>query len=300
MNSPTVFPIDSSTLLGHALDYAARGWLIFPLAPGSKKPLARSRGFRDATADPVQIRHWWQHTPNANIGLRCGAESGVVVLDLDLYKPGADLALEALETRYGPLPETLASVTPHRGSQRFFRHPGDHVDIRPSASARGIGIDIRADDSYVALPPSVLADCPKAYVWEDVWAEPSEAMAACPAWIWTEDSSRHARPSPESSGGPIPQGARNDTLCRCAGAMRRAGMAVEEILDALRTINRRCQPPLAERELRRIATSIGRYAPAAADHHHLPKSGLRTIAAPRVLVHGGLRTIDAKEVGTWR
>jgi putative DNA primase/helicase len=36
------------------------------------------------------------------------------------------------------------------------------------------------------------------------------------------------------------------------------------------------------------------------DRNGVTKSGLRTIAAPRVLSRGGLRTIDAKEVPTWR
>jgi hypothetical protein len=36
------------------------------------------------------------------------------------------------------------------------------------------------------------------------------------------------------------------------------------------------------------------------DRNGVTKSGLRTIAAPRVLARGGLRTISSKEVPTWR
>src|SRR5437879_2880227 len=80
-----------------ALGYAERGWPVFPVhwpknggcscnkpecdAVG-KHPHTRN-GLLDATVDPVQIRDWWTKWPEANIGVRTGDESGVVVLDLD-------------------------------------------------------------------------------------------------------------------------------------------------------------------------------------------------------------------------
>ena len=57
---------------------------------------------------------------------------------------------------------------------------------------------------------------------------------------------------------------RNTTLARFAGSMRRAGMERGEILAALREINRaRCQPPLDDQELAKIARSVSRYAPGS-------------------------------------
>lgn len=41
-------------ILDAALQFARFGWKVFPLAPGSKVPLARSRGVHDATTDPRQ------------------------------------------------------------------------------------------------------------------------------------------------------------------------------------------------------------------------------------------------------
>jgi putative DNA primase/helicase len=63
--------------------------------------------------------------------------------------------------------------------------------------------------------------------------------------------------------GAIPKVHRNDTLTSLAGTMRRCGMGAEEIEAALLvTNNKRCDPPLAEDEVRKIASSVCRYKPA--------------------------------------
>jgi hypothetical protein len=64
-------------------------------------------------------------------------------------------------------------------------------------------------------------------------------------------------------GGAIPEGHRNDTLMSLAGTMRRRGMGFDEIKAALLVSNsKRCDPPLAEDEVRKVASSVCRYKPA--------------------------------------
>src|SRR6266540_739204 len=66
-----------------------------------------------------------------------------------------------------------------------------------------------------------------------------------------------------SIGVAIPEGQRNDTLTSLAGTMRRRGMGFDEIEAALLvTNNKRCDPPLAEDEVRKIASNVCRYKPA--------------------------------------
>jgi hypothetical protein len=50
--------LPASPILDAALDAAARGWPVFPLAAGGKQPLTK-HGFKDATIDPAQVRAWW-------------------------------------------------------------------------------------------------------------------------------------------------------------------------------------------------------------------------------------------------
>ena len=58
----------------------------------------------------------------------------------------------------------------------------------------------------------------------------------------------------------IREGDRNRNLTSLAGAMRRQGASYEEILEALKLRNEsRCNPPLTEKEVERIAKSVSRY-----------------------------------------
>ena len=77
--------------------------------------------------------------------------------------------------------------------------------------------------------------------------------------------STNGRSAAPKDAGVIAEGARNSGLTSLAGAMRRRDMGEEAILAALLKENEtRCSPPLPEAEVRSIAQSISRYAPAAA------------------------------------
>ena len=75
------------------------------------------------------------------------------------------------------------------------------------------------------------------------------------------------RPRRSGSTGPvgerIPNGQRNRELTSLGGTMRRRGMGEGEIFAALYAVNSaRCEPPLEEQEVRKIAASVARYEPA--------------------------------------
>ncbi|CAN5863481.1 hypothetical protein BH24CHL4_BH24CHL4_19540 [soil metagenome] len=59
---------------------------------------------------------------------------------------------------------------------------------------------------------------------------------------------------------------RNDALTREAGRLRRIGWEADEMFGALTVFNQsRCDPPLADAEVRKIANSVARYAPGETD-----------------------------------
>lgn len=94
----------------------------------------------------------------------------------------------------------------------------------------------------------------------------TEAQLAAVVREWGDVGQAPRKPSAPgratgADGGPILSGTRNATLTSFAGTMRRRGMIEREIAAALLAINARCEPPLSEAEVRKIAWSIGRKHP---------------------------------------
>ncbi|MBM4274069.1 MAG: DNA primase [Deltaproteobacteria bacterium] len=266
-----------------ALTYAEWGWPVIalhtPIGAGCScrrpdcgsvgkhphyHPEHLSHGLKDATTDAALIKTWWEVWPEANVGIVTGAASGLVVLDVDPPK-GGDESLEHLEKEYGPLPETVEALTGGGGRHLLFQHPGgtlpNKVNLYP-------GLDIRADGGYIVAPPSVHASG-RTYEWEVMHNPQEMAIAPIPAWllhlIQAGGPHQPARTTLTVEGDKIPAGQRNSTFTSLAGSMRQKGMSPKAIEAALLEENlQRCEPPLTEAEVQKIAHSVGRYAPGPA------------------------------------
>lgn len=247
-----------------ALQFASQGVPVLPVLPGSKTP-ACAHGVKDSTCDRATIEKWWAEA-DYNIGVACGAEAGLLVLDVD--GPIGESSLHEL-CKPADLPNTPTVRTANGGWHYYFALPTgekfkNHVGIRP-------GLDIRTDNGYVVAPPSALEDG-KEYVWELDFDEAE--LAAIPDWllaILKEDTPKANRPVSED--GIIPEGLRNSTLSQIGGALRRHGSSTDSILAALRKENEnRCKPPLIDEEVVRIAESIASYDPKS-DTFHLTDIG---------------------------
>ncbi len=250
-----------------ALWYGERGIPVFPVwwvengvcacgrpcSSPAKHPMTAG-GFKDATTHPATIRRWWGRYPRANIAGVCGAESGVVVLDVD-PRHGGEESLAVLEREHGPLLPGPKVRTGGGGWHYYFRHPGGRV--APAVGLRP-GLDLRADDSYALLPPSGHVSG-GVYTWE----VPLDGanLPLLPPWILKAATSRPARETTApGEDGPIPEGQRNVALTSIAGSFRRLRASEETILTQLRQDNAaRCQPPLPDHELEAIAQSVARY-----------------------------------------
>ena len=156
-------------MLAAALDAAARGWPVFPLRPGGKRPRPELTAWEDrASLDLDRVRRWWTRHPSDNVAIATGP-ARLVVVDLDLARPGdtpppewpdatggADV-LAALADRHG---DTLASTwtveTPSGGLHRYYRAPKAGGPWRNTAGRAGWKIDTRASGGYVVAPGSVV------------------------------------------------------------------------------------------------------------------------------------------------
>jgi len=150
-----------------AQDYAAVGLPVFPLWPGEKNPLTRN-GMLDATTDAGQIRAWWTRWPTANIGIR--PPCGLVVLDVDPRNDGPN-NLNPLVRPNGGLPATWTAVTGDGGQHLWYRAAG------PFRGKLCPGVDIKANNGYLVLPPSVHPNG-NSYVWAN-----DLPIADAPGWL---------------------------------------------------------------------------------------------------------------------
>jgi hypothetical protein len=180
-------------MLAAALDYAMRGWDVFPADTSldEKTGKFRKKSFKAAqysngaswgkTRDPAQIRRDFARWPEASIGLPTGRDNGFFVVETDtkaghasLEKDG-DASLRVLEEKYGALPPTLMAESPSGSRHRYFSWPKGVV-IRNSTSTIAPGIDVRGDGGMVIAPPSVRDD--GVYRWLN-----DNNIADAPQWL---------------------------------------------------------------------------------------------------------------------
>ena len=143
----------SDSLRTHALGYAKRGIYVFPLWPGTKTPMT-AHGFEDATTDQDKINTWWRNTPDANIGIACGA-SGWAVIDFDTAKEEYGEESEELRLTCEREYPTLVARTRSGGYHRIHSQP-ETPTIRNSESRMAPAVDTRGDGGYIVAPPSVV------------------------------------------------------------------------------------------------------------------------------------------------
>ncbi|NLF30854.1 MAG: bifunctional DNA primase/polymerase [Planctomycetes bacterium] len=146
-------------------------------------------------------RHAWQKVPRetleqalhwcdiGNVGLRTGANSGIVVIDVD---PGGDH--EPLN-----LPPTVAVRTGRGGLHLYYRA---NEPIRNSAGTRlGPHIDVRGDGGQVVFPGSTHPDTGVQYEWVEGYEPWSIEIAELPAHIIERLNA--PKPTPQAAeGGP--------------------------------------------------------------------------------------------------
>ena len=245
-----------------ALGYVGRGWPVLPChhmtaggcscgradcsSPG-KHPRTRT-GLTEATTDPDQVARWWRRWPQSNVGIRTGAESALVVVDVD---PGHDgvASLRALVDQHDRLPSGLRVRTGSGGWHLYFAHPGGVV--ANSAGRLGPGLDMRGDGGYVIAPPSnhrsggaysfVDADAPVPEMpeWLDRLVRPPERRVerdpihigeAVDAWV------RAAVLAEAERVRTAPAGSRNATLNRAAFSLGQIAAAGIVDADTIRSI----------------------------------------------------------------
>jgi hypothetical protein len=121
---------------GQAEFALARGWRLFPLDAETGTPLI---GKWPKRADTYQetLNAWAKKWPDAITAIATGAESNLVVIDVDV--PLGEVTLAELQATHGTLPKTLEANSPTGGRHLYFTHPGGYV--KDSESELGPNVD---------------------------------------------------------------------------------------------------------------------------------------------------------------
>ena len=270
-------------LLGHTRMYLSLGFAVLPLhfpfkrdgkllcsctrkdcRQPAKHPFGRlvRNGLKDASNDADTVARWFTNT-SLNLGIATGADSGVIVLDVDPRHDG-DETLAALEQEHGPLPETWRFLTGGGGEHILFRHPGRRVPN--SAGTLGEGLDIRGDGGYIVAPPSRHVSGRSYAISVDHHPE-DVALADAPDWLLEKITKPPVRGRTKGATPPTDwrtyiktvhaEGGRNAAVAKLTGHLLRNRIDPIATLDLILCWNQvHCQPPLDEPEITQTVRSI--------------------------------------------
>lgn len=251
-----------------ALGYAKRGCHVFPCKL-NKHPIT-PHGFQDATTDRATIIQWWNETPNASIGIACGATRWLV-LDIDADKQGfesyAELRdrailtpddLDTFTTRTGSggmhivwtQPEGVVLSNSNEGLRRFF-------GVKPKDV---FGLDIRGEGGYIIAPPS---GHPSGGTYQiELNSKPAPAPAKLVELLTRTYAPPEVKPIPANLNGEralqrayerianATEGTRNDIINRAAwylfGLVREGKLLEQDVWSVIEAAAGRCGYPPRE------------------------------------------------------
>lgn len=163
-----------NVLLQKAIEYARRGWHVFPCREKDSKPFVNQKGkeivipmkapynkggLNMATRDENQIKLWWDKHPEACIGVNCGL-SGITVIDIDVRdgKKGFYSFLTMGISDQGAFHAITASGGLHLV---YSGTMSSHANVKA-------GVDIRSNGAYFIVPPSYLYEDGKKKFYKQV------------------------------------------------------------------------------------------------------------------------------------
>ncbi|GAB3781478.1 bifunctional DNA primase/polymerase [Nocardioides ungokensis] len=170
-----------------AYDYVRRGFVVVPCV--DKRPRGRKGGGWVELRDGQDVHEHYSQHPDDNVGIRTGAESGLLAIDVDL--PGQATWGGLVGQHLAEMPPTRVVGTGSGGRHLVYRYPADRaIGCSPLAP----GIDVRAEGGMIVAPPSVSSRGP----YEVLVNRPAAEM---PDWLLAM-----LKPPRATESGPIAEG----------------------------------------------------------------------------------------------
>ena len=253
--------IDATTVADWATWYRDMGHKPLPKKPGAKFPAIDWLPYQTRNPRDQELDQWFSgETDGVCLVLD---NTGYCVLDLD-----GDLgAAQRLLREAGVvIPDACPRVITGSGASHYHftteQPVGRHIRL---LEGNGAGIDLLGEGIVVA-PPSIHPETGRPYRWHPPFLDRAH-VPALPSRIreLIADTTRPTQQQLAPVDGPILKGDRERILVSMLGAARRRSAQEPELRALAEAANQRCVPPLACRDLDRLARSIARYEPADLD-----------------------------------
>lgn len=173
--------------IDHILKFLSNKFVIFP-CNADKTPCVRHWN-KITYKDTIEL-YSKQELEFTNIGLQCGKESGVIVIDIDTKDNGMEYWQMLLNKHnYSQDINTLITITSSLGKHYYFKYVesmDDWTSINKIFSNKEqgekVGIDLRTKNGYVIIPPSVHIKYNRVYTFNDI----NKPIANIPSWLFNE------------------------------------------------------------------------------------------------------------------
>jgi hypothetical protein len=217
-----------------------------------------------ATVDELKRSYF----PGNNLGIRVGKWStlepgyGLVILDIDLRDPAHSAACyEAVEGLLGHRSLNVASGR-ELGGHIYMNCPLEKLPGKAAtkvAEGQGWKLELLSTGKNLVVPPSVHPDTGQKYKWVNV-----EIGVVPESLLNAQEVVSYPVPKPatqiSSAADSWGEGERYNRLLSYAGRLQADGWNADQIRVRVETMNLyRCNPPLEQEEVDRIARSVLRY-----------------------------------------
>ena len=238
-------PSPKNEILEAALLYLEMGFSVIPVGK-DKRPTTQWKSYQERMATKTEIEYLFNNEKVEGVGIVTGAISGIVVVDIE--KDG----------KYDDLPPSTCVKTGGGGIHIYYAYD-PKKPINNFTRIREL-TDIRGDGGYVIAPPS---NHPSGGIYEWITEFDRDKLQAFPYALieaYQEGKSLTTDQKQVALDEVAQKGSRNDQAARVAGKLLRdispALWGSAGWLTLKEWNHQKCDPPLNEKELRKVWESI--------------------------------------------
>lgn len=148
-----------------------------------------------ASSDEATIRSWWARCPGSNVGILCGRDSGIIVVDLD-GDAGIEAFRKIVDANGGSDGEPLRAISGSgKGRHLVYAYTPQCDNLNNRTKVSGSPIDLKTNGGNLVVAPSIHPSGGR-YQWLTL---PNVVPGPMPEWLIEHlltVTERKAKPAP--------------------------------------------------------------------------------------------------------